>query len=798
MKGKAVVLLFLLSGFLFCQDPEPLIFGIVPTSPPVMYLDEKGNPSGFAVELFIQAMKTLHISYEFRVLNFEEMYRGLLSREVDFFPALLYSEERAEALYYAPDPVGTSWGALFVNEKSTFKDIYDIRHQLIGIVSGDRNGSNFEDFIKDMDIPCRLQEYENYNDLFEAVREEKIFGGISSNHHQRNVKGIKQTSIVFRPEPVYCVTGIDNPNREAVERIAAYVQQLKSEPDSLYYRLEEKWYYPATDRLSKRLKLYLLAALIAVFLFIIHIFAKNFYLSREVQRQLEEREKEEDKRLKVELKNDFLSSISHELRTPMNIITSLAYLLSQTNLDANQREKIEQINNASHLLLDIINNFLDFNRLEKGKVELEERTFSLKEELNGLLTLFTEEIKKKGLCFEIHMGEGIPPYLRGDPYRLSQIITNLMNNAIKFSSRGTIVFSADLKGVSGAMNLIEFSIKDDGIGIEPDKQKKLFTPFSQADSSITRQFGGSGLGLAICSELIRLMGGTVMVRSLPGEGTIISFIIPFAPADEESYEPRSPDKRLDRFQGARLLYAEDNRINRDIGKELFRMAGLQIETVENGQLALERTDRNRYDLILMDIQMPVMDGLTATGLIRERERREKRKPIPIVALSAHFLDEDIRKAREAGMDDYLTKPISLDDLNNLFHKWLEPFCLKTRKVSLPEKYQYPPIPGIDMDEVLERFDGNYELILDSLGSFINDYALTPAQLLSLAGEADREKLSRLIHTLKGVLGSLGAASLFEEVCLLEEDLKNNRKIPDRVEGFSHNLEEFISRLEGNL
>ena len=767
-----------------------------------MYLDEKGTPKGFAVELFTHIMKKLDIPYEFRILNFEDMYAGLLSEEVDFFPSLLYSPERDEELYFAPYPVSTSWGALFISEKSSFEDIYDIRNQIVGVVKGDRNGDNFRQFIKDMDISCRVREYDNYNDLFDMVRKQEIMGGISSNHHQWQAKGIKQTTVVFHPESVFCVTGKNNPNRNTVNTIAANVQLLKADPGSQYYHLEAKWYFPANNELSFRLKAVIAGCFLLILIILSFIFFKNHHLRREVQHHVKERERERElereNRRKVELKNDFLSSVSHELRTPMNIITSLAYLLAQTDLDANQRDKINQINNASRLLLDIINNFLDFNRLEKGRVELEERSFSLRAELDDLLLLFSDEVDKKGLKFEYHIAEEIPSYLKGDPYRLSQLITNTVNNAIKFSERGTISFSAAIISRDESSCLIQFSIKDEGIGIDPAKKDKLFSPFTQIDSSITRQFGGSGLGLAICSELIQLMNGVIDVQSSPGEGTEIIFTIPFAIASDRENEARTSQKRLDLFEGARLLYVEDNRVNREIGKELFRMAGLEIETADNGRAALEMTERNRYDLILMDIQMPFMDGLTATKLIREREVNESREHLPIVALSAHFLDEDIRKARRAGMDDYLTKPISVEDLNELFHKWLDDFCVKTRKITLAGEEPRPPIPGIDMDDVMDRFGGNYELLLDSLGSFINDYALTPARLLSLDREGKSDSLLKLVHTLKGVLGSLGALKLFEEADDLENRLKKSGRSPAETQDFSHNLEDFINRLEGKI
>ncbi|MDC7224990.1 MAG: ATP-binding protein [Spirochaetales bacterium] len=800
MKRVLFLSLFLVTSLLYGQEQEPVIFGLVPTSPPVMYLDEHNEPAGFAVELVSRIMEDLDVPYRFQINDFRTTYYDLIEGEVDFYPSLFYTPERSKLLYYSETPMITSWGALFINEKTLFTDITDIKGEKIGVVKEDLNGVNFINFIDQLDISCTIVELDTYEELFRNVRLNRLYGGVTSNHHQLQERGIKQTGVVFHPEPAYCVTSRVNGEKEILDRISDHMDRLKDNPSSYYYSLERKWYHPEKASINPNLKkiLILLSALVS--LIVVHLFSYNLILRRKIRKQLEEREREQEKRRKVDLKNEFLSSISHELRTPMNIISSLVYLLAQTDLDQNQRDKINQIDKASNLLLDIIKNFLDFNRLERGKIELENRTFSLSSELEEILNLFSNDIRNKGLNFQRIIDRDIPSLLLGDPYRLTQIITNLLNNAVKFSKQGTITFSAELKRAEGKRCYLLFKIRDEGIGMSEEQLEKLFTPFTQADNSISRQYGGSGLGMAICFQLIQLMDGTINVQSVKGEGTLISFVIPFG-ISESVHMPEEEERsqtHLHSYQGARLLYAEDNPVNREIGRELLRMAELEIETAENGLDALEKMDKSRFDLVLMDIQMPFMDGLTATKKRRAKEQEEHLPRIPIVALSAHFLEEDVKSALDAGMDDYLTKPISINELNGLFDKWLKKYNSSTRTTAITGDGEFPPIPGIDMADVMDRFGGNYELLKDSLNSFINDYALMPAMLISLESQGKKETARERVHTLKGVLGSLGARELFEEANFLENCLRRNNRCPDAIRHFSQDLEGFINRLEGGV
>jgi signal transduction histidine kinase/ABC-type amino acid transport substrate-binding protein/ActR/RegA family two-component response regulator/HPt (histidine-containing phosphotransfer) domain-containing protein len=800
MKVKILAFLMLCPFLLlFGQGQETLVFGIVPTSPPAMFLDEHNLPSGFAVELFTRVMDDLQIPYTFKVNSISRTYQDLITGEVDLFPSLIYTDVRAQFLYFPKHPILTTWGALFVNEGTVFHEITNIQGKTIGIVKDDQNGKNFISFINSLNIHCQIKEFDSYEKLFRSVRLNNIYGGISNNHQQLAERGIKQTAVVFQPENVYCVTGLEGDHKETIDQISRYIYDLKSHPNSYYYRLEKKWYYPNQNgEINIRIKRLLMGVALITLLIVIHLFVYNRFLIHKVKKQVKEREKNRDKQKKVDLKNDFLSSISHELRTPMNIISSLVYLLSQTDLDENQRDKIDQIDKASFLLLDIIKNFLDFNRLEKGKMELENRTFSLIPELEAILNLFTSEIRQKGLNFEKIIDENIPQSLLGDPYRLIQVITNLLNNAVKFSNRGKITFSVETSHITGKECLLKFSVRDQGIGMNPEQLKKLYTPFTQADSSISRQFGGSGLGMAICNQLIQLMNGTIEVESHEGEGTCISFFISFGIGNELDEEVKnSKRKKLHHYRGARLLYVEDNRVNRNIGRELFQMAEMEIETAENGLDALNILSKSQFDLILMDIQMPFMDGLTATEKLREKEKDENLSPTTVVALSAHFLQEDIDSALKAGMNDYLTKPISVHELNDLFDKWLPQFIgAGQKKLSLTT--EYTPFPGIDMDDVMDRFGGNYELLRDSLGSFINDYALMPSLLISLKDQGDKEALRERIHTLKGVMGSLGAGKLYEKANSLERNIITEEESIDDIRLFSQDLEYFITQLQGNV
>ncbi len=467
-------------------------------------------------------------------------------------------------------------------------------------------------------------------------------------------------------------------------------------------------------------------------------------------------------------KADFLANMSHEIRTPMNAIIGFTHLAQATDLTARQRDYIDKIMTAARSLLRLINDVLDFSKIDAGKLTLEQMPFSIDEVIAEVSDILAVLVSEKRLEMRLEKAASVPPTLVGDPARLHQVLLNLLSNAVKFTERGMVCLSVAAAAQGGERVRLRFEVSDSGIGLSEEQQRHLFTPFDQADSSITRRYGGTGLGLAIARHLVGLMAGEIGVESRLGQGARFWFTAEFGIADAPALAaPRPPPLDPARLSGARVLVVEDNEINRLVTKDMLEQAGIVTRFAENGIEGVRAVlEDGPFDGVLMDVQMPRMDGYTATRLIRTNPGLAE---LPIIALTANALKGDRDAALAAGMNDYIAKPVDPEQALATLARWIRPNAAPPK-----DEPEMPPTAGAERGTVLDRVGGlrrvggNLALYDKILLRFTEDQAQFALKFKALYDGGDLIAATRLVHSLKSSAGTIGADEVQRCAARLEE------------------------------
>jgi two-component system sensor histidine kinase/response regulator len=548
-------------------------------------------------------------------------------------------------------------------------------------------------------------------------------------------------------------------------------------------------------------------------------------------------------------KSIFLSNMSHEIRTPLNAIIGLAHLIRRGPLSARQADQLDKLSRSAKHLLQLINDVLDFSKIESSTIVIDSFDFEPGREIDNIFNLVSDDILMKNLTLVADIGQ-IPPMVCGDGNRFGQIMLNLINNAVKFTDRGEIQVSAHTVSLNCNKIILCFEVSDTGIGMDPDKIDSLFQDFSQADLSTTRAYGGAGLGLTISERLVHLMGGQIGVVSQPGKGSTFWIELPFEPVSDDRIGskkiisiPNAPSPMIDdlveagdkipcakvelaeknieaafaKRKKARILLVEDNLINQEVTSGLIELVGLKTSLADNGQIALDLVRQNSFDLVLMDIQMPVMDGLTTTRKIRELPGRNKEQ-LPIIALTANAFEEDLNNCFAAGMNGHMPKPVEPKILYDTLLNWLpvetgpakaiesdessafSELSMITNLADLPTGSQPKPIPaenpmqgslreadqleqlaknkGIDIACGLNSVQGDIGLLIKFLNRLVDNHSADIMKMKEAVAADQDDLLQQLAHAIKGAAGTLGAVKI-QLLCAELERLARESHVPDR-------------------